>query len=161
SVAAVAPTATEPTASTAPTLAPEPTATTPIVVAAATSAPTAPAIPITVPSPTTVPATATTAATVAPAPPTPPAPLPGAVFLQPMSHWFQGWNQCAEESSAMALSYFGINLDPNAVTAVLRPNNGIKGSKNVEAPRIVEYLRTQNVKAEWFQGGTNDRVKRL
>lgn len=147
--------AAEPTATTAPTLPPEPTATAPVVAAAATSEPTATSIPIIVPSPTSVPATATSAPTAAPAP------LPGAVFLQPMSHWFQGWNQCAEESSAMALSYFGINLDPNAVTAILRPNNGIKGSKNVEAPRIVEFLHTQNVKAEWYQGGTIDRVKRL
>jgi hypothetical protein len=149
--------AVEPTATAAPTLAPDPTATTAptIVAAAATALPTATTIPTVAPSPTSAPPTATAAPTTAPAP------LPGAVFLQPMSHWFQGWNQCAEESSAMALSYFGINLDPNAVTAILRPNNGPKGSKNVEAPRIVEFLRTQNVKAEWYQGGTNERVKRL
>jgi hypothetical protein len=159
-VAVVAPTA-EPAATVAPTLAPTATAEPAIVAAAATTAPAtantlaATSIPTAIPSPTSMPATATAAPTTAPAP------LPPAVFLQPMSHWFQGWNQCAEESSAMALSYFGINLDPNAVTAILRPNNGIKGSKNVEAPRIVDFLHTQGVKADWYQGGTDERVKRL
>ncbi len=61
----------------------------------------------------------------------------------------------------MALSYFGINLDPNNVTAELRPKNGPTGTKNVEFPRIVEFLQGQGVHAQAFQGGTPDRVKRL
>ena len=144
----------EPAATVAPTATTVPATVPPTVVAAVSTVP-ATDVPTAVPSPTAIPATPT----VAPA--SKPDPLQPAVFLQPMSHWFQGWNQCAEESSAMALSYFGVNVDPNAVTAILRPNNGAKGSKNVEAPRIVEYLHTQGVHAEWYQGGTNDRVKRL
>jgi hypothetical protein len=62
-------------------------------------------------SPTAVPATPTTAPTAKPEQIAP------ATFLEPMSHWFQGWNQCAEESIAMALSYFGSKLGPNDVTA--------------------------------------------
>ncbi len=111
--------------------------------------------------PTVVP-TATVAPAVATIAPTPkPQAIAPATFLEPMSHWFQGWNQCAEESIAMAVSYFGIKLDPNAVTAYLRPNNGVKGSKNVESNRIVDYLRGQGVQAEAYQGGTVDRVKQL
>ncbi len=107
------------------------------------------------PSPTALPATPTTAPTAKPEAIAP------ATFLEPMSHWFQGWNQCAEESIAMSVSYFGINLDPNAVTAFLRPNNGVKGSKNVESNRIVDYLHSQGVHAEAYHGGTVDRIKRL
>jgi len=133
----------EPTATAAPTLVAQ--------VAATTSTP----VPSAVPTATTAPATPTIAAT-----PKPEA-IASATFLEPMSHWFQGWNQCAEESIAMSLSYFGIKLDPNAVTAYLRPNNGAKGSKNVESDRIVAYLRGQGVQAEAYHGGTVDRVKRL
>lgn len=114
----------------------------------------------------TVPATATPAPTPAPAvvSPTPtamPEPIPPAVFLQPMVHWFQGWNQCAEVSSAMALSYFGNKVEPNSVTAVLRPNKDWKAAKNVESQYIAEYLRSQGVQAQAFEGGSNDRIKRL
>lgn len=123
------------------------------VVATTTTAATSTAVPTIAPTP--VPATPTTA-------PTPqPAAVPSAVFLEPMSHWFQGWNQCAEESIAMSVSYFGIKLDPNTVTAYLRPSNGPKGSKNVESNRIVDYLHGQGLQAEAFHGGTVDRVKRL
>ncbi|MCA1666309.1 MAG: C39 family peptidase, partial [Thermomicrobia bacterium] len=118
-------------------------------VATSTTAPTAP------PAPTAIAATPTTAPTAKPEAIAP------ATFLEPMSHWFQGWNQCAEESIAMALSYFGSKLDPNTVTAFLRPNNGIKGSKNVESNRIVDYLHGQGMHADAYHGGTVDRVKRL
>lgn len=111
------------------------------------------------PKPTAIPATA--APPAAPAAPAPLAALPPAVFLEPMAHWYQGWNQCAEMASSMALSYFGIKEDPNQVTAQLRPNNGPKGSKNVESYRIVEWINTQGVHAQAFEGGSVDRVKRL
>ena len=106
-------------------------------------------------SPTAVPATPM------PAPTAKPEAIALATFLEPMSHWFQGWNQCAEESIAMSVSYFGMKLDPNAVTAFLRPNNGVKGSKNVESNRIVDYLHSQGMHADAYHGGTVDRVKRL
>jgi tetratricopeptide (TPR) repeat protein len=122
---------------------------------AATTVPVPTADPPKTASPTAVPATPTTAPTAKPEQIAP------ATFLEPMSHWFQGWNQCAEESIAMALSYFGSKLGPNDVTAYLRPNNGPKGSKNVESNRIVDYLHSQGMKAEAYHGGTVDRVKRL
>lgn len=138
------PAALPPTATAAPTV----VAQAPAALATSTPVPTAAA-------PTAVPATPTTA------PPTTPEKIAPATFLEPMSHWFQGWNQCAEESIAMSLSYFGSKLGPNDVTAYLRPNNGPKGSKNVESNRIVDYLRGQGVQAEAYHGGTVDRVKRL
>ncbi len=123
--------------------------------------PAAPLAPAVTPKPTVPSAPPETSkATVAPAPTALPAPPP-AVFLEPMKHWYQGWNQCAEMSASMALSYFGINLDPNNVTAELRPKNGPTGTKNVEFPRIVEFLQGQGVHAQAFQGGTPERVKRL
>ncbi len=155
-------------------------ATTPAVSAAATAEPTATAAPIIIRAATTgsasptVSAAATTAPTRAPiatattVTQTPsvvvapqPIVIPPAVFLEPMTHWFQGWNQCAEVSSAMALSYFGSRVDPNSVTATLRPNKDWKASKNVESPYIVEYLRGQGVRAQAFEGGSVDRIKRL
>lgn len=144
----------EPPATVAPTPAPP-----------ATAAPTTVAQVATVATSTTV-ATATPSPTVAPATPTiaptaKPEQIASATFLEPMSHWFQGWNQCAEESIAMSLSYFGSKLDPNTVTAYLRPNNGVKGSKNVESNRIVDYLHSQGMHADAYHGGTVDRVKRL
>ncbi len=154
--------ATAPTVSAAATA--EQTATTlPI------SAPTATAAPIVMPMmATTVSVAPTVIATAAPATLTPAAvvasqatAIPPAVFLEPMAHWFQGWNQCAEVSSAMALSYFGSKVDPNSVTAVLRPNKDWKGFKNVESPYIVEYLRSQGVQAQAFEGGSVERIKRL
>ncbi len=119
----------------------------PVVVSASATAPrpTAPA-PVPTVAPTAVPQ---------------PTPLPAAVFLEPMAHWYQGWNQCAEMAASMALSYFGIKEDPNLVTAQLRPNNGPKGTKNVESYRIAEFINTQGVKAQVFEGGSIERVKRL
>ncbi|MHB8648128.1 MAG: C39 family peptidase, partial [Thermomicrobiales bacterium] len=143
----------EPTATAAPSLAPVATVAPTIVAQAALS--TSASVVTASPLPTTVPATPTIAPT------TKPEPIAAATFLEPMSHWFQGWNQCAEESIAMSVSYFGIKLDPNAVTAYLRPNNGVKGSKNVESNHIVDYLRGQGLHAEAYHGGTVDRVKRL
>lgn len=141
-------------ATAAPTV--EPAATlVPTLVAQATASATGTPVPTAVPTATTVPSTQ--AATPAPKPEV----IAAATFLEPMSHWFQGWNQCAEESIAMALSYFGSKLGPNDVTSYLRPNNGVKGSKNVESNRIVEYLRGQGMQAEAYHGGTVDRVKRL
>jgi len=168
---------------TAPAPATSTSMTKPAVVAmiSGTPAPAASAVSAPV-MPTTAPATATPlpvapvpVATIAPTalPPPPPTavptarptvaptPVPSAVFLEPMKHWYQGWNQCAEMSASMALSYFGINLDPNNVTAELRPKSGPTGSKNVEFPSIVEFLQGQGVHAQAFQGGTPDRVKRL
>jgi len=148
--------ATEPAATTAPTIAP--TATTastdiPITTTAISVLPTVPAT--ATPAPTPVPAV------ISPTPTAMPEPIPPAVFLQPMAHWFQGWNQCAEVSSAMALSYFGNKVEPNSVTAVLRPNKDWKAAKNVESPHIADYLRGQGVQAQAFEGGTNNRIKRL
>ncbi len=153
--ASVAATSTpEPVATVAPT--PAPTATTvPTTVARAAVSPTGVTLPTATFAPTAPPAPATVAPTAKPEP------LASATFLEPMSHWFQGWNQCAEESISMAVSYFGIKLDPNNVTAFLRPNNGVKGSKNVESNRIVDYLHSQGVHADAYHGGTVDRVKRL
>ena len=147
------------------------TITKPVVVAMMSGTPAPAASAVSAPAmPTTAPATATPipvapvpVATVAPTapPPPPPTAVPSAVFLEPMKHWYQGWNQCAEMSASMALSYFGINLDPNNVTAELRPKSGPTGSKNVEFPSIVAFLQGQGVHAQAFQGGTPDRVKRL
>ncbi|MGI8855105.1 MAG: C39 family peptidase, partial [Thermomicrobiales bacterium] len=148
----------QPAVDVAPTVAPTvaATATTaPALVAQTTLTATSTLVPTVAPTATAAPA----AATIAPTPK--PQAIAPATFLEPMSHWFQGWNQCAEESIAMAVSYFGIKLDPNAVTTFLRPNNGVKGSKNVESNRIVDYLRGQGVQAEAYQGGTVDRVKQL
>lgn len=141
---------------TLPTVAPTATVA-PTVVAQAAATATSTPVPTAAPTATT--AAASSTPTVAPTPA--PQAIAAATFLEPMSHWFQGWNQCAEESIAMALSYFGSKLDPNTVTAYLRPNNGAKGSKNVESNRIVDYLRGQGMQAEAYHGGTVDRVKRL
>ncbi len=147
---AVAPTSVAPTAG-APIATPAPT----VVAQVAAVSPTTVPLPTATLAPTSVPAVPTVAVVAKPEAIAP------ATFLEPMSHWFQGWNQCAEESIAMSLSYFGSKLHPDAVTAYLRPNNGPKGSKNVESNRIVDYLRGQNVHAEAYHGGTVDRVKRL
>ena len=157
-VADVASVAASPTPEPPATVAPTPVPT--VAVIAPTIVAQAPAATSTV-APTATAAPTVAAATPTTAPPAKPEPIAAATFLEPMSHWFQGWNQCAEESIAMSLSYFGSKLDPNTVTAYLRPNNGVKGSKNVESNRIVDYLHGQGMHADAYHGGTVDRIKRL
>ncbi len=138
------PAATEaPTATIAPTILPVSSAT---VAATSTPAPTV------APTATAVPATPTTA-------PTPqPQAIPPAVFLEPMDHWYQTWNNCAGVTTAMTLSYFGIKADPLVLSPIFRPN---ANDKHVESYQVTEYLHTQGLKAETYEGGTVDRIKRL
>lgn len=156
-VATPVPTAIAPAPTASPMMA---TATGPPVPAEPPPATAGAAMPV---SPTAVPMPAPTV-TLPPAPTAMPAPAPlptappKAVFLQPMSHWFQTWNNCAGVATAMAISYFGLPTDPLVLSSVLRPNTNDKG---VDTWQMVDYLESRGLKAQSLEGGTIDRVRRL
>ncbi len=91
--------------------------------------------------------------------PTPqPTPIPERVFLEPMTHEFQTWNNCAAVSTAMVLLYFGIQRTQAQLGPLLRPN---PGDKHVEPHEIVRLLEQFGLRARVLEGGTVERVKTL
>lgn len=115
------------------------------------------------PSPTPVPPATPTAApepTPTPLPtPTPqPTPVPDNVFLEPMSHEFQTWNNCAAVSAAMVLSYFGIQRTQAQLGPLLRPNSG---DKHVEPHQLVRLLEQFGLRARVLEGGSLERIEEL
>lgn len=75
-----------------------------------------------------------------------------------MSHEYQTWNNCAAVSTAMVLSYYGIQRTQAQLGPLLRPN---PGDKHVEPQQIVELLAQFGLRARVLEGGTVSRVKEL
>jgi hypothetical protein len=160
------PVATAPSPATA-TATMEPPATTP----SATSAPQQVTTPATVATdaPTSTPApspeanaamTPTTQPSPSPAAtPVPTAPpLPVSAHLDPMTHAFQTWNNCSAVSASMVLSYYGIDRSQAQLATVFRPN---LDDKHVEPRQLVRFFPEYGLRADLYEGGSIEMVKRL
>jgi len=140
-----------------PTPTPIPTAT----VLAQTSPPTQPP-----PSPTPTPrfsnkASATPAAPTATPTLTPTAlpfhlPIEKQTELAGLAHYWQTWNNCGPATLAMQLSYFGSEMNQEAVRKVLRPN---REDKNVNPSEMADFARSQGYNALVQVNGDPDRLK--
>jgi len=116
-----------------------------------------------VPSPTASPtATSTATATLTPTPtatatstPTP-TPLPEARLLSPMTHEYQGWNNCGAVSAEMVLSYYGIERGQYEIAAVLRP---YRDDKHVGTDEMLEYLRAAGLEGRVLVNGGAERLQ--
>lgn len=116
-----------------------------------------------VPSPTASPTvTATATATLTPTPtatatstPTP-TPLPEARLLSPMTHEYQGWNNCGAVSAEMVLSYYGIERGQYEIAAVLRP---YRDDKHVGTDEMLEYLRAAGLEGRVLVNGGAERLQ--
>jgi hypothetical protein len=75
-----------------------------------------------------------------------------------MSHEYQTWNNCAAVSTAMVLSYFGIQRTQAQLGPLLRPN---PGDKHVEPHQIVALLAQFGLRARVLEGGSAEIVKAL
>ncbi|HOG45044.1 MAG TPA: C39 family peptidase [Anaerolineae bacterium] len=131
-----------------------------------TAAPTARAIAATqTPAPTATPsATATPTATrtatatrtpTATATPTPPAERE---LLLPMSHEYQGWNNCGVVSAGMVLSYYGIERGQYEIAAAVRP---YKDDKHVGSDELLDYFRSQGLEGRLLVNGSVARLHEL
>jgi hypothetical protein len=133
--------------------------------APATPAPTATAVALATVAPTPTPAP-TAAATTSPSPPPTPAttpaptapPLPASAHLDPMSHAFQTWNNCSAVSASMVLSYYGIARSQAQLATVFRPN---LDDKHVEPRQLVRFFPEYGLRADLYEGGSIETVKRL
>jgi hypothetical protein len=88
-------------------------------------------------------------------------PLPEKVLLQGVRYQDQHglWNYCAPTNLAMALSYWGLDLDRKVVGAVLKPE---QDDKNVMPYEMVSYVSEQtNLMTVSRMGGTQELLKRF
>jgi hypothetical protein len=104
-------------------------------------------------------APATTQPTIAPTPtPVPQPPLPVSAHLDPMTHAYQTWNNCSAVSASMVLSYFGITRTQEQLATVFRPN---LNDKHVEPKQLVRFFPDYGLRADLYEGGSIEVVKRL
>ncbi len=119
-----------PTPTPAPSFTPDPTASwTPTPPRPRT--PSSTRVPSSTPSPTATPAIALT-------------PVQPAVALSGLRHNWQTWNNCGPATLAMHLSFFGSDLDQEAIRRVLRPN---RNDKNTSPQELAAFARTQGLEA--------------
>lgn len=131
----------------------DPQPVTPITVSPRTPTPTTPPTPTMRPTPQAIPTTEPT-----PAPFATPSPIPQRVFLEPMTHEYQTWNNCAPVSSPMVLSYFRIQRNQHQLAPLLRPH---PGDKHVEPGQVVTLFEQFGLRAQVIEGGSIDLIKRL
>ncbi|MFN3336445.1 MAG: C39 family peptidase [Thermomicrobium sp.] len=117
-----------------------------------------PQLPLTLVLPATPTVTPEPTPTPMPTPTPQPTPVPDSVFLEPMSHEFQTWNNCAAVSAAMVLSYFGIQRTQAQLGPRLRPNSG---DKHVEPQQLVGLLEQYGLRARVLEGGSLERIEEL
>ena len=122
----------DPTPSAAPTPAPSPTAT-------STPEPTLTIEPTATPTPT-------------------PEPPPPSAYLEPMTHAYQTWNNCAAVSTSMVLSYYGTTMTQQQLQPIFRPN---PGDKHVEPPQLLAFFPQYGLRTRIVEGGSIEVVKRL
>ena len=85
------------------------------------------AVPSATPSPTAVPTNT-------------PLPIPASLRLDGFTHQFQTWNNCGPATIAMALSYYGMNLDQSETAPFLKPN---PEDRNVSPYQMAAYVNEQ------------------
>ena len=102
------------------------------------------AVPTTLPSPT---------------PTNTPVPIPASIRLDGFVHQFQTWNNCGPATIAMALSYFGLNLNQQDTAVFLKPN---PEDRNVSPYQMVAYVNEQTAFTALDRtNGDLETVKRL
>jgi len=148
----------------APQVAPVETLATPIAgpsptaqPAAAASSPAGEARPTIIPSATAIAPTATPLggprpAGVAVAPNAP------RVLLQPMTHEYETWNNCAPVTAEMVLSFFGIHRTQAQIAPILRPN---PKNFSVRLDQIGTFLTGYGLQAHPLVGGTLELLKQF
>ena len=130
---------------------------------AAAAAPTEPAAVAPAATPTLAP-TPTQSVIATPEPtvartPTPTLPaLPMSAHLDPMTHAYQTWNNCSAVSASMVLSYYGIERSQAQLATVFRPN---LNDKHVEPRQLVRFFPEYGLRADLFEGGSVQTIKRL
>ncbi len=89
-----------------------------------------------------------------------PTPVPTArsARLYGIQHAWQTWNNCGPATLAMALSYYGSDLDQAAAGAALRGN---PDDKNVSPAELIAFARAQGFQARLLVNGDADRLRRL
>ena len=111
------------------------------------------------PSPTVAPTPEPTPTTEPTPTPTPtPEPLPPSAYLEPMTHAYQTWNNCAAVSTSMVLSYYGITMTQQQLGPIFRPNSD---DKHVEPPQLVAFFPQYGLQTRIVEGGSIEVVKRL
>ncbi|HVB63294.1 MAG TPA: C39 family peptidase [Nitrolancea sp.] len=118
------------------------------------------------PSPETMPSATATATSPATEQPTivptptqvPLPPLPISAHLDPMTHAYQTWNNCSAVSASMVLSYFGVTRTQEQLATVFRPN---LNDKHVEPKQLVRFFPDYGLRADLYEGGSIEVVKRL
>ncbi len=95
-------------------------------------------------APTSISSTFTPVSSSTPTPtatPSPtPWPIPAAVRLNGIQHKFQEWNNCGPATLAMALTYFGLNINQEETASVLKPN---PEDRNVSPYEMADYVNDQ------------------
>lgn len=88
-------------------------------------------------------------------------PLPSAFALSGTTYYSQHnrWNYCGPANLAMLLSYWGLQVSPDALAAVIKP---YQYDKNVMPYEMVEYINTYTATRALVRvGGDFDLIKRF
>lgn len=110
-----------------------------------------------VPSPSaTATSTLTPTPTATATPTLTPTPLPEAHLLSPMSHEFQGWNNCGAVAAQMVMSYYGLERGQYEVAAVLRPH---RDDRHVGTGEMLAYLREAGLEGRVAVNGSVERLR--
>ncbi len=93
-----------------------------------------------------------------PAAPPPPPPIPQVKLLNPMSHAYQTWNNCAPVATMMALSYYGINKSQPEIAQALRPN---PKNFSVRGEQVVKYVAGFDLRGRALLNGNVGLLQQL
>ncbi len=88
-----------------------------------------------------------------------PLPPPTSYYLEGITFYQQGWNNCGPANLAMGLSYYNWDGSQDDTAGFLKPN---KEDKNVTPQQMVEYVtRYTNLNAIWRMAGTLEQLRWL
>lgn len=109
---------------------------------------------------TSIPPTETPAPLATAVPPTPTLPpIPDSIRLVGFRHQFQEWNNCGPATLAMALSFFGLNLNQAQIANATKPN---PEDRNVSPAEMAAYVNeTTPYRALFRVNGRVETVKHL
>ncbi|MGH2520501.1 MAG: C39 family peptidase, partial [Chloroflexota bacterium] len=118
--------------------------------AGAAHAPSAPRATVIAPAPTPAARPLPTSAPVAPSAPR--------VLLQPMTHEYETWNNCAPVTAEMVLSFFGIRRTQAQIAPILRPN---PENFSVRLDQIGTFLAGYGLQSHPLVGGTLELLRQF
>ncbi|VAW32855.1 hypothetical protein MNBD_CHLOROFLEXI01-1229 [hydrothermal vent metagenome] len=97
--------------------------------------------------------------TVTAVPTNTPIPIPASLRIDGFTHQFQTWNNCGPATIAMALSYYGMNIDQSETAPFLKPN---PEDRNVSPYQMAAYVNEQTpYSAIDRTNGNLETIKRL